>query len=146
MHLILDSKHEFIVDTSICLSFPSLLIEYVNIIMVSSCLLCLFGILSSLPFFLAFLYQTSHNTIYYGKSGYIWNLDLTLPGYLSWTYTPTDQWCWLLHDLHTFIYLSLDYIEKYATEQALWQQEHRESSSESEMSDLSDEEMQNMEL
>ena len=41
---------------------------------------------------------------------------------------------------------SLDYIEKYATEQALWQQEHHESSSESEMSDLSEDEMQNMEL
>ena len=55
-----------------------------------------------------------------------------------------DVWCCVI-----YCYLSsplLDYIEKYATEQALRQQEHRESSSESEMSDLSEDEAQDMEL
>lgn len=54
--------------------------------------------------------------------------------------------CMVLHNSLLLVSSSLDYIERYATEQALRQQEHRESSSESEMSDLSEDEAQDMEL
>ena len=39
-----------------------------------------------------------------------------------------------------------EYVKKYATEEALREQEHHESSSESSMSDFSDDEVQGMEL
>ena len=39
-----------------------------------------------------------------------------------------------------------EYVRKYATEEAIREQEHKESSSESSMSEFSDDEVQNMEL
>lgn len=45
-----------------------------------------------------------------------------------------------------FVFLPLEYVKKYATEEALREQEEDQSSSESSMSDFSDDETQDMEL
>lgn len=52
-------------------------------------------------------------------------------------------WCCPL--LNVF-FLILEYVKKYATEEALREQEEDQSSSESSMSDFSDDETQDMEL
>lgn len=44
------------------------------------------------------------------------------------------------------MFLPLEYVKKYATEEALREQEEDQSSSESSMSDFSDDETQDMEL
>lgn len=53
---------------------------------------------------------------------------------------------WSCPLLNINLFLPLEYVKKYATEEALREQEEDQSSSESSMSDFSDDETQDMEL